>query len=65
VGVLRGGNERGPVCGEPGCAGGAYKELKKIAACGIERVHVPPMMQTIYELRVMASRRKPGALLLI
>jgi len=61
AGVLRGGNERGPVCGEPGCAGGAHEELKKIAACGIERVHVPPAVQSIYELRVMASRRKPGA----
>jgi hypothetical protein len=39
--------------------------LKEIATCGLERVHGPPMVQTIYELRVMASRRKPCALLLI
>jgi hypothetical protein len=39
--------------------------LKKIASCGMKRVHGPPMVQTIYELGVMASRRKPGALLLI
>jgi hypothetical protein len=39
--------------------------LKKIAASGIERAHVPPVEQSIYELRQAASRRKPGALLLI
>ena len=65
MGVFGGGNERGPVGGKPGCAGGASEELKKIATCGIERFHVPPVVQTIYELDAAASTRKPGALLLI
>jgi hypothetical protein len=39
--------------------------LQEITASGIERVHIPPVVQSIYELRLAASRRKPGALLLI
>jgi hypothetical protein len=65
MGVFRGGNERRPICGQPGGAGGASEELQKITACRMERVHVPPIVQPIYELRVMASTRNPRALLLI
>jgi len=62
--VLGGENERGPIGSEPGGACSTSEELKKIAASGIERAHVPPVEQSIYELRQAASRRKPGALLL-
>jgi hypothetical protein len=65
VGVFSGGNDRGPVGGEPGCACGTSKKLQKIAASRMERVHVPPVVHPIYELRAMASTRNPGALLLI
>jgi aromatic-L-amino-acid decarboxylase len=58
--VFSGGEERGPVCGEPGCARCAPEKLKKIATSGIERVHVPPVVQSIYELGAVASTRKPG-----
>jgi len=65
VGVLRGGDDGRPLCSEPNCACGASEELKKFAACEIERVHGPSVVQSIYELRVAASTRNPGALLLI
>jgi hypothetical protein len=62
--VLGGGDDGRPLCGEPGCACCASEELKKIATCGMKRVHGPSVVQAIYELWVMTSRRKPGVLLL-